>query len=166
MYCPNCGNKSSTEQKFCRSCGLDLEKVTRTLVEQLPMQVSETLQKQKDRLEKLGVAALSVFGLGVLGMLLYGIVYKVMITQGKVTGGLALLGLVVMIGCGLLSVVLFAKAKEVEEAKTKRRLPMPEDLPQAGTTRELLDEGRLEQIPSVTERTTELLFTEKNTPSS
>ena len=162
MYCPNCGNKSSTEQKFCRSCGLSLEKVTQTLVEQLPMKVSESLQEQKDRLEKWGVAALSVFGLGVLCLLLYGIVYKVMMTQGKVTGGLALLGLVVMLGCGVLSVILFAKAKEVEEAKTKRRLSVPEDLTQRETTRELLPEGRLEQIPSVTERTTELLFAEKD----
>lgn len=162
MYCPNCGNKSSTEQKFCRSCGLGLEKVTQTLVEQSPMKLSESLEAQKDRLEKWGVAALSVFGLGFLGILLYGIVYKLMLTQGKVTTGLALLGLMIMLGCGLLSVILFAKAKEVEEAKTKRRLPVPEDVAEKGTTKELLPEGRLEQIPSVTEGTTELLLAEKN----
>lgn len=165
MYCPNCGNKSSTEQRFCRSCGLGLEKVTQTLVEQLPTKLSESLQERKDRLERLGVAALSVFGLGVLGIILYGIVYKLMMTQGKVMTGLALLGFLVMAGCGLLSVILFAKANEVEQSKTKRVLPVPEDLTPSETTRELLPEGRLEQIPSVTEGTTELLFAERNSTS-
>jgi hypothetical protein len=161
MYCPNCGNNSSTDQRFCRSCGLGLEKVAQTLVEQLPTKLDENLEEQKDRLERWGVAALSVFGLGVLVMLLYGIVYKLMITQGKVMAGLALLGLVVMAACGLISVVLFAKAKEVEQAKLKRRVSQPEELPPGETTKRLLAEGRFEQIPSVTERTTELLFVEK-----
>ncbi len=161
MYCPNCGNKSSTDQKFCRACGLGLEKVTQTLVEQLPTKLGESLQEQKNRLEQWGVAALSVFGLGVLGLLLYGTVYKLMITQGRVMGGLALLGLVAIISCGLLSVYLFAKAQEVEKAKTKRRITQAEDLTPIETTRGLLPEGQLEQITSVTERTTELLVAEK-----
>lgn len=161
MYCPNCGNKSSTDQRFCRSCGLGLEKVAQTLVEQLPTNLDENLDAQKNRLEQWGVAALSVFGLGVLSLLLYGIVYKLMITQGKVMAGLALLGLVVMVACGLLSVVLFAKANEVGEAKLKRQITQAEGPTKSETTRDLLPEGRLEQIPSVTEHTTELLFVER-----
>ncbi|MCM3872379.1 MAG: hypothetical protein ND895_16980 [Pyrinomonadaceae bacterium] len=161
MYCPNCGNQFSTDLKFCRACGLGLEKVTETLVEQLPIKLDESLEEQKNRLEQWGVAALSVFGLGVLGLLLYGIVYKMMITQGRVLGGLALLGLVVMMGCGLLSVVLFAKAQEVEKAKAKRRLSPAEPVTQGEPTRGLLPEVRLDQITSVTERTTDLLFAEK-----
>jgi hypothetical protein len=160
MYCPNCGNESSTDQRFCRSCGLGLDKVTQTLVEQLPTKLDENLEEQKNRLEQWGVAALSVFGLGVLGLLLYGIVYKLMITQGRVMTGLAFLGLMIMVGCGLLSVILFAKAKEVEEAKNKRRITQTEGLAQSGTTTELLPAGRLEPVPSVTEHTTELLFVE------
>lgn len=162
MYCPNCGNNSSTDQRFCRSCGLGLDKVTQTLVEQLPTKLDENLEEQKNRLEKWGVAALSVFGLGVLSIFLYGIIYKLMITQGKILGGLALLGLLVMAGCGLLSVILFAKAQEVEQAKNKRRMTSAEELTPRETTRELLTEGRLDPVPSVTERTTELLFPEKS----
>ncbi len=85
-----------------------------------------------------------------------------MITQGKILGGLALLGLLVMAGCGLLSVILFAKAQEVEQAKNKRRMTSAEELTPRETTRELLTEGRLDPVPSVTERTTELLFPEKS----
>jgi hypothetical protein len=125
------------------------------------MKLGDSLEEQKNRLEKWGVAALSVFGLGVLGLLLYGVGYKLMITQGKVLAGLGLLGLVVMIGCGLLSVFLFAKASEVGQAKTKRRLSKVEELTLTEPTRELLPEGRLETLTSVTEHTTELLFADK-----
>ena len=35
MLCPNCGTKTTTEHKFCRNCGMNLEPVTRALVEHL-----------------------------------------------------------------------------------------------------------------------------------
>ena len=160
MYCPNCGAKTSIDQKFCRACGLGLEKIAHSLTEQLPTQPNENLMSQKERLEKLGVAALSVFGVGVLGVILYGIIYKVMIAQGEVWGGLAFLGFLVMCLCGIASAILFAKAKEVGEAAGKRQLP---DAKSATPTKELLTEGNFEPVPapSVTDRTTDLLFAEK-----
>ena len=158
MYCPNCGTKTSTDQNFCRACGLGLEKIALSLNEQLPARADQSLQARKDRLEKMGVAALSVFGLGVLGFLLYNIGYKLMIMQGNVIGGLALIGIVIMIACGLTSVILFARAKELGEEATKRR--PQQDLPQ-GTTKELLTEGHFEPVPTVTERTTDLLVAER-----
>ena len=35
MHCPNCATKASGEQKFCRSCGLRLEKVYQLLSDEL-----------------------------------------------------------------------------------------------------------------------------------
>ena len=157
MYCPNCGAKTSTEQKFCRACGLGLEKIALSLTEQLPTRPDENLMSQKERLERWGVAALSVFGVGVLAVLLYGIVYKLMITQGQLLTGLALIGFLIMAGCGILSTILFAKAKEAEEAAGKRKLQNVKETP----TKELLTEGNFEPVPSVTDRTTELLYAEK-----
>lgn len=161
MYCPNCGNKNSAGQKFCRSCGLGLEKVAQSMAEQLPTKPDESLQERKERLEKLGVAALSVFGLGVLGFILYNVVYKLMMTQGKFMVGLAALALIVVLGCGLLSVILFAKAEELKEASARRRVIEPAELAPGESTRELLPDAPLEPVFSVAERTTERLFAEK-----
>lgn len=158
MYCPNCGNQNSVDQKFCRSCGLGLQKVAQTLSEQLPTKLDESLQQKKERFEKLGVAALSIFGVGVAIPVLYGIFYKLMYTQGKVTAGLGLLALIIVLGCGLLSVILFAKANEVKETPAK---PAPPDQPQLHAepdTRELLEHSAPETpVFSVVDRTTELL---------
>jgi hypothetical protein len=161
MYCPNCGNVTSVEQKFCRACGLGLEQIALSLGEQLPARRDESLQVRKERLEKLGGGALSIFGLGVLVFLLYAVAQKLLATQGNLLTILAIIGLVVMLGCGVLSVILFARAKELGEQANKRQL-QPEKNTSRSSTQELLPEGTFEPVPPpVTERTTELLFVEK-----
>ena len=162
MYCPNCGNQNSAEQKFCRSCGLGLQKVAQTLSEQLPNKLDLSLQQKKERFEKLGVAALSVFGVGVAIPILYGIFYKMMYTQGKVIAGLGLLALIIVLGCGLLSVILFAKANEVKEASANRPLSEPSELKSADTHE--LPEHAAPPTPvfSVADRTTELLSQQRD----
>lgn len=159
MYCPICSTKISLDQKFCRYCGFGLEKTAQSVSEQLPTKLEENLQERKNKLERLGVAALSVFGLGVLGLFLYMVGYN--LSQGEILAALGVLGLLVILGSGLLSVFLFAKAKDVQDASSKRRLQPPDEMPEAAATSKLLHESRLEEIPSVTERTTELLCTEK-----
>ena len=159
MYCPNCGTVVSSEQSFCRSCGLGLEKIAQSLVEQRPNEFEENLQQRKERIERWGVAALSVFGLGVASIPLYKIV--MMMLEGRVLAGLGFLALFVVLGCGLLAAILFAKANEVGEAKIKGRAAAPETLAKTNTTARLLAADQLDSIPSVTERTTELLLAEQ-----
>ena len=158
MFCPNCGKETSAEQRFCRACGLGLEKIVQAVDEQLPTQLNENLLAQKNRYEWWGMIALSIFGLGVLGAILFGIVYKMMIVKGEIVAGLFILGFIVIGGCGLLSTILFAKANEAAEAATKRRSSSPEGERIGEKTETLLPDGHLEPLPSVTERTTDLLL--------
>lgn len=160
MYCPNCGNQNSADQKFCRSCGLGLQKVAESLSEQLPTKLDVSLQQKKERFEKLGMIALSVFGAGVLIPILYGIFYKLMYTQGKITAGLLTLAAVIVLACGLLSVILFAKANEVKELPAQRPSPEPPEL-RSTDTHELPDGKLATPGYSVVDRTTELLSQKK-----
>jgi hypothetical protein len=163
MFCPNCGTKTSIDQNYCRACGLGLEKIAVSLTEQLPTKPDRSLQEQKHRFEKLGVAALSVFFLGILTFIGYSIGYKLMTSDTSLLAKLAVIGLVIMIACGLASVILFAKANEVGKEEAKRK---PQDLPVAGSTKELLTEGHFEPVPTVTDRTTDLLPVEKHDAGS
>lgn len=159
MYCPNCGTTTSTQQKFCRSCGLALEKVAQSLSEQLPTRLEESLQQRKERIERWGVAALIVFGVGVLSIPFYQVVK--MMLEGRVLAGLGLLALGLVLACGLLSVILFAKAREVGESTSRRRQELAAANPEADTTANLLPPEGLQSPVSVTDATTELLFTKK-----
>lgn len=157
MFCPSCGNKNSSDQKFCRSCGLGLEKIVQSLTEQLPTKTDLSVAQQKDRFERLGMAALSVFGFGILSFILYSVFYKIMISQGTVLATLGMLALLIVLGCGLLSVLLFAKANEVKEVSAKRDIKELSELHSEEVTRELLPEAHPAPMFSVADRTTDLL---------
>lgn len=151
MYCPNCGNKNAEGQNFCRSCGLGLEKIAQSLTEQLPTGAVKTLQERKDRLERLGMTSLSIFGLGIVGFLLYNIFVKLLPTYGPLVATLAVLAAIIFIGSGLASVILFAKAKELNEAGGKRPIEL------SGEPTGKLLESREQPAFSIADRTTNLL---------
>lgn len=157
MYCPNCGNKNSETQKFCRSCGLGLEKVAQSLIEQLPTKAERSLHERKERLERFGVASLSVFGVAVLSFILYNLFTGLMASKGVLIATLVTLVGFIVFGCGLLSVILFAKAKELRDASGKRQI---EEAPNAASTGKLLD-PHAEATFSITDRTTELLTVDR-----
>ena len=160
MYCPICSAIVASNQKFCRTCGFGLEKTVLAVSEQLPSELGENLRDRKNKLERLGVVALSIFGTGLLGLLLYLVGNKLMLSQGKIVAALGILAFIVIMGSGLLSVILFAKANEVKEESGKRRLRKPENLTGSQGTEKLLPHGQRTPMASVTERTTELLGVE------
>jgi hypothetical protein len=165
MHCPNCGTKTSTEHKYCRACGLGLEKFALLLAEQLPdgeagLAQAEGLARLAARsrwVENILTAALFTFIACLVGVILYGIVGKLIIEKGQVLGGLIFL-FVILLGLG--SVGLVAYREHLKEKMQKRLEPQ---LPAAETTGRLLpDDSRFEPVSSVTEATTELLSVEKN----
>jgi hypothetical protein len=75
MYCPNCGANAFPEQKFCRSCGLSLERFSQLLAELLPATEDETtarLQHRLRQLEQLGkLAGIAVGTMAILFLLVF-----------------------------------------------------------------------------------------------
>jgi hypothetical protein len=49
MHCPNCGTEASAGQKFCRACGLSLERFAQLLAELLPDGEDELNKKVSER---------------------------------------------------------------------------------------------------------------------
>jgi len=160
MYCPNCGKTNSAEQKFCRSCGLGLEKIVQSIAEQLPR---EELDKQlQDRtrvvdrwLNIIGGTALSILVVSVLS----GIIYKIIIVKGEVLEGSIFLAFV-------LAIILFALLAFYQNSMLKSATKGQIGRPHPKDTAELLPGSSAESLSSVTERTTELLMAERKDTES
>ena len=161
MFCPNCGTRNSTEQKFCRSCGLNLEKSIESLQEQLPTAESASLLKQTRMLEKYGNFVFGGFSvillIGVLILILT--VFNRLILSGEnVIFGLLLVLFIVFAALSLIYVFL---NESLKESKMKRGRVFKNDL-ENKTEAKLLEDKQFDAVPaSVTERTTDLLFAEK-----
>ena len=163
MYCPNCGKANSSEQKFCRACGLNLEDTARSVTEQLPAAMQDQrLAKRKQLVENLlfGIAGVGItaFVLLIIGT----IISEIIIGKGNVVGGIVFIAFLLAMGVALL-LVLYRQS--LIEATAKRPLPVNDNeladgetpLPEA-STRQLAD-PYFEPVPSVTEPTTDLLVT-------
>jgi hypothetical protein len=158
MYCPNCGKPNSTEQKFCRSCGLSLEKVVQTLVEQLPAtNLDKHLQDQQRKVERwLHIIAGGTISI-IVGAVLWGLIYEIILVKGDVLVGS--LFLTCIIGF-ILSAGLAIYRESLLKANGKRQLPQA-PLAQSQDTANLLAASSGQSISSITEHTTELLGVEK-----
>jgi len=163
MFCPNCGQSNSTEQAFCRQCGLNLQKTAESLTEQLPDRLSKRSGLGDQRLELLGRIAFG--GLGIAGLLavagmLYAIFTKFILSGDGVLTGIIFMLLLIFAVLGLVFVV-------INESKKERRSMAATDANLAENERkdtgQLLTEGDFEPVPSVIEDTTKLLKVEAKT---
>ena len=91
MHCPGCGAEAQLTQKFCRSCGLGLEKVPQLVAEQrsgseeiITGEAAEKLHQRQRQIEHL----LSRAGLGFIGLV--GISFLVGLIYLMVAGNLPL----------------------------------------------------------------------------
>ena len=157
MYCPNCGKTNSPDQKFCRACGLSLDKIVQSLTEQLPPgQVDRNLEQRQQTVDRwlviAGVAAAAIF----IGGILWTIIYKLIIIKGSVAEGLGFLAFILLaVAVGVLAIY-----RDSLMQSSKHKLPEPSPALSAETG-PLLTESCQEPLPSVTERTTSLLNKDK-----
>ena len=148
MYCPNCSAEASTEQKFCRSCGMELEPVAALINEQSPM-----VQSKSDRGSIVRLKAMVTWGLIItFGAAAVGASLKILGKEnihpfGEFTPYVSVVAVIAAIlGMGLLCYPFLQQMW----IKSKSRKPALKKPP---LTIKLLPDEQ----PSVTEQTTEFL---------
>ena len=163
MFCPNCGAKNTTEQKFCRSCGLNLQKSAESLVEQMPSAQSANLLRHEKAIGRFGNFALG--GLGVVGVigvaaLSWILVTKVLLTGTNVFAAVLLISFFVF---AILSLAFVVLNESLKEKKAKANPILSTEINEAKNTGKLLEDKPFEPVPSVVENPTELLYTKNKT---
>ena len=158
MHCPNCGHKTTTEQKYCRACGLSLERVTQLLAELGPPAHDVAAHgKGDERLrryaERAGLALLAGGGLVFFVAIYWVIITKIIIGKGELLTGTIFLALLTALVFGGL---LLSYASSARKSAPTPPPTLPPDEPAARQ----LPEPHFEPVPSVTERTTDLLAVE------
>ena len=158
MFCPHCAAKNGFEQNYCRSCGLKLDAISRTVAEQFPSIEYAALQKRKEVIERLGVASFAIAALIGAALVFSKIVeYKLILFGTEVMYWSALAALVAF---GLLSVFFFNYPKLFMnfDALNPRMPPTDEqDGDVALSTNKLIEDRPFEPVASVTDESTELL---------
>jgi len=162
MHCPRCGTNATVGQQFCRSCGLNLEKVAEILGNEPaePSSLVDARARLRERALKFeqwgGIAGLITFGLILLLMII--VVFSQMIMKGRAMVIPGLLLILLAIGAAVMG-LFQTYSKSLKEKLANPPLPRANDLPSSDETRKL--EAYREPVPTVTDRTTELLVPAK-----
>jgi hypothetical protein len=155
MHCPSCGNESSLEQKFCRKCGFNLEPVSQLVVAR-PDAETKLEKQESDRAILRRMYRWMMWGFLIL------LIGVVMLVSGKAfdlpkflgpLSSFLLIGGATAAGYGVLAALrdgLVASKKLPHAAETRRELS-------GSQTSELPDNNIPASLPSVTERTTQLI---------
>lgn len=164
MFCPNCAKENSVEQKFCRACGLNLEKSAESLLLQLPDAQNADLVKREALLERFGNFVFGGFLTIVLiaiGAIIYTIFVKFVLSGTSVIFGIFMILFVIFAALALAFVGYTEKIKE--EKKSVNPNWQKEQISEKQDTAKLLEDKPFEPVPSVIENTTELLHVENKT---
>ena len=161
MHCPSCGAETTLEQRFCRSCGMDVETVSKLVAAHSS---PETLKLEKSLIEKANRQRMyQSFKWGmtcfILGMATLAATKTLGFDKTFNLGPLLLLfvGMGIMFYGGVL-------APMRDRASSSRKLPglgSTNELPETENTKELPAARVPVPVASVTERTTQLIATEK-----
>jgi hypothetical protein len=155
MLCPNCGTKTTTDHKFCRNCGMNLEPVSRALAAHLSVggAAAARAAREADRgnVRRLTAGLFTGVFVVLFGMLL------IAFLPGKAFKMLGLIAAALGIVFSLVSVL--SSLRRMGDANVEA-LPPALDHP-TPTGRLLHEQGFDHAPPSVTDHTTELLHAER-----
>ena len=161
MSCPKCGLQTLSEQKFCRSCGASLQMATQPLAEptalsELPRTPGLILTHDNQRTNRLVLWGFIIMLVGVA----IGVIGKKLIHEDLVT----VVGVLVSLAGMFLTVYPFLSPSRAKHESS--RSTEPEVLTPPRPPRTLQQESNTEYVPSITERTTNLLKNSATTISN
>jgi hypothetical protein len=120
MFCPACGSENSTDQRYCRKCGINLEPAAQSLLDHYPDSKGPDLERHERLLERFGRIAFGGLGIVVL-IAIVGMIYSIF-TKMILSGEKPLLGIMlsILILFAALSLVYVIFAEDLKEKKKKR----------------------------------------------
>jgi len=159
MICPKCGLQTLPEQKFCRSCGASLQAITQRLPEGTTVTGPSTpaiiIREEMHGANRLVQWGLIVMFVGAV----IGVVGKMLMHDQVVTVVGVLLSL-----AGMFLAVYPYLSPSSRTRHNSGPPSQPELQKQSQPTKQLPEERTIEYVPSITERTTDLLKTSGATP--
>jgi len=159
MVCSKCGLQTLPEQKFCRSCGASLQAITQRLPEGTtvtgPGTPAISIREEMHGTNRLVQWGFIVMFLGAA----IGVVGKMLMHDQLVTVVGVLLSLV-----GMFLAVYPYLSPSSRTRHNSGSSSQPELQRQSQPTKQLPEERTIEYVPSITERTTDLLKTSAATP--
>jgi hypothetical protein len=161
MLCPNCGTKTTKEHKFCRNCGMNLEPVSKALSAHLA-QGGEESPPAEDNKRRRDLRRMTNGLITGVAIILIGVLLLSIAKQFSLRPSYKLLGIITMLAGMFVS--FLAIVLPLRSAGQSGRPSTSDELEGARTTGRLLNENTIEPVPSITERTTDLLGVEIGTP--
>src|SRR5829696_2733811 len=141
MFCPSCGATNSPDQRFCRGCGMNLELVAQSLLEQFPAASHANLEGRERRLEKFGQVAFGgfifVLVVAVLGMI-YAVLDRMVFSGNNPMVGILLMAFMVFAMLSLLYVIFREDLKEKRKKITSE--PRNREFEDRAVTAKLIEE--------------------------
>ena len=158
MYCPTCGIQTSLDQKYCRSCGMGLQVISQAVGEHQG-QIIEKNEARPKKLERWGMIT-GLIGISMLSLLLIGVF--ICLSISKVFGiSFEAFGFdsfaPVVAAIGFCSIIIGGGLMSYPSIRKELRNLRPAKLTEKAQTTAALSMSNIEQMPSVTEGTTNLL---------
>ncbi|HET8670034.1 MAG TPA: zinc ribbon domain-containing protein [Candidatus Saccharimonadales bacterium] len=156
MHCPNCGKKTSIDQKFCRSCGMGLEAVSKAIAShQSGIDSSKPpVRGENSALRRMAIMLFWGIVVFLMGGVILGVSKKML--HNDLVG---LIGLVMVIAGAILAT--YAVISPLwQQANKSGQATEPKSAIELESSAQTLPEGLSASPPSITEQTTNILETE------
>ncbi len=155
MHCPSCGQLTTADQQFCRLCGMNLVTIAKLVSDHSPAPgiAERKLQKaESERVLQQRMVRWMMWGMLVMGLGVVMLVANKSFDLGKLFNLIS--AIVLLTGVGIATYGVLAAMRDGASLKGKTS---SKSIAEAETTKSLSSPGVPVELPSVTERTTQLI---------